>query len=572
MRHCAAKFALVSIVVLPFTGSLAAQGRGPNSVQPDPSAVFLTFIPHRNAPVARGNRMILSSPGSRPLLIRPGRGITGTTSPTASATSPTAATFNSGPAYTAGPAGTPTTTQPEAEEEIAADPADTTGNNLVAAVSDFSQPSGFNFTKWSLSTNGGTTWKENFVPYNTSTGLLTTSDGLSWDANSDPVLAFDQSGDVFLSDLYINVDSFGRITAEGLYVSVDTFSNLQTGNFANTNPVLVDPQNGSVFDIEDKPWITVDNSAASSHQGVAYVSWSHFTGCQNKYDPFVGAYVLTCTSDVIYVGYSTDHGQTWSSPIQINSKGQNGAVQGSQVAVGPDGTVYLVYEFHGADNQRQQFLSVGTWDSTGLTFSAPVAATPIFYDLTFSGCNTCAASYRANSFPNIAVDRSGTATNGSVYMVYGAQLSNTSNAQVNFVACTSNCSSTQPGFSSPVILNDSSAGNAFFPALAVDGQGVIHSSWLDTRNNPSNPDYIDVYATFSSDGGASFAPNARVTSTTMDASVVDGFGDTSFIGDYIGIAATAANPATAHPVWTNASGILGLLLSGSLQTATLTLP
>jgi len=56
----------------------------------------------------------------------------------------------------------------------------------------------------------------------------------------------------------------------------------------------------------------------------------------------------------------------------------------------------------------------------------------------------------------------------------------------------------------------------------------------------------------------------------MDASISDLFGDTGFIGDYAGIAATAASPATAHPVWTNASGLLGYLISGSLQTATLT--
>ncbi len=58
----------------------------------------------------------------------------------------------------------------------------------------------------------------------------------------------------------------------------------------------------------------------------------------------------------------------------------------------------------------------------------------------------------------------------------------------------------------------------------------------------------------------------------MDASLADGFGDTGFIGDYTGIAATAATPVTAHPIWTNASGILGLLATGSLQTATLTVP
>jgi len=110
----------------------------------------------------------------------------------------------------------------------------------------------------------------------------------------------------------------------------------------------------------------------------------------------------------------------------------------------------------------------------------------------------------------------------------------------------------------------------------VDQSGVIHTSWFDTRNNPSNPDYLDIYAaSLTYDSGTNsftLSPNARVTASTMDASISDLFGDTGFIGDYAGIAATAVTPATAHPVWTNASGLLGSPVSGSLQTATLTLP
>jgi len=109
-----------------------------------------------------------------------------------------------------------------------------------------------------------------------------------------------------------------------------------------------------------------------------------------------------------------------------------------------------------------------------------------------------------------------------------------------------------------------------------DQSGVIHASWFDTRNNPSDPDYLDIYAAFltydSGTNSFTVSPNARVTPSAMDASLLDLFGDTSFIGDYAGIAATAATPASAHPAWNNASGFLGYLLSGSLQTATLTLP
>jgi len=576
MNHLSAKRALVlcvvsGLAVLSLAGQLMAQGRGPGSLQPDPTAVFITVALHHDTPVARGNILLLPSPaGHGAVTARSKGGAIASIAP-----SVTASALNLGTSsYSVGSTYTPTTSQPEAEEEIAADPSDTNGQNLVSAISDFSQPSGFNFTKWTLSSTGGASWSENFVPFNSGTDLLVTSDGRSWNANSDPVVAFDRIGNVFLSDLYIAVDSLGRITSEGLYVSTDTFGNLRNGNFSHTYRIRANLNNKKTFTFEDKPWITADNSGAAT-AGYVYASWSHFTGCQNKFSIFIG-YYLTCSSDVLWVAYSKDHGQTWSTPITINPSGQNGALQGSQVAVGPNGKVYVAYELFGSGDQRQQYLSVGTWNGSTLSFAAPFTVTPAFSELNFAGCSNCTASYRVNSFPSLAVGPA-TANNsgGNVYLVYGGQASSTSTAQNYFVSCTSSCTSSG-AFAAPSILNDNLAGDHFFPAIAVDQSGVIHTSWFDTRNNPSNPDYLDIYAaSLTYDSGTNsftLSPNARVTASTMDASISDLFGDTGFIGDYAGIAATAATPTTAHPVWTNASGLLGSLVSGSLQTATLTLP
>ncbi len=565
-RTCV-RFVSLGLLSLSGAGLAAAQGRSPDSLQPD---LFITIALQRETPVAHGNMLILPSPNGHATLSQPSK--TGARTLIAPMILTNALTLSASP-YGVGSTVTPTTTGPEAEEEIAADPNDTLGNNLVAAISDFSQPTGFNFTKWALSKDGGLSWSENFVPYNSGTDSLQTSDGRSWNANSDPVLAFDKSGNVYLSDLYISVDSFGRITSEGLYVSTDNFNNIATSNFGHTYRVRANLNNKKNFSLEDKPWIAVDNSGTAS-AGYVYASWSHFTGCKNQFSPFVG-YYLTCSSDVIYLAYSKNHGQTWSTPITINPSGQNNAVQGSQVAVGPDGKVYVAYEFFGSGDQRQQYLSVGTWSSNGaLSFAASFAVSPGFSEDNFAGCSGCSASYRVNSFPNIAVSPATTGNpSGNVYIVYSGQANSTSTAQVDFVACTSGCAGSS-AFAAPTILNDDPTGNHFFPAVAVDPSGTIHASWYDTRNSPSNPDYLDIYAAFLTYDGTSFtlSPNARVTSSSMDASIGDIFGDTSFIGDYTGIAASAASVATSHPVWTNASGLLGMLVSGSLQTATLTLP
>jgi hypothetical protein len=608
MSRTLTRFILATSSILAFTflltpaGRFGAQGRGPNSLQPDSSAVFFTMVLQRNQPVSRGNFLILPSPNSHASINAKGGtsggggghkggggsgggtggGGTGTCCGGSLTLTPVSSTYSvTNTGTITPPVETPTTTQPEAEEEIAVDP--TTPGNLVAAISDFSRSNGFNTTKWALSTDNGSTWIESFVPSDPISGQLVTSDNAIWDANSDPVVAIDNNQNVFLSDLYLKLDSSGRIIAEGLYVSTATLDQLNsTGTFANSqtnNPntyvVMTNLNNGSTFNIEDKPWITVDNSGTAK-KGTVYASWSHFTGCQNQYSALYGGYVLTCSSDSIYLSYSTNHGVTWTSPVQISPSTQNGAVQGSQPAVGSDGTVYVTYEFFGSNNQRQQNLAVGTWSSTGLTFSTPFPASPVFYELGFAGCNTCSASYRVNSFPNIAVSPAGATGAGNVYLAYGAQTSNTSLAQVNFMACTASCTSSN-AFYGPGNISENANQEAFFPAIAVASDGVIHTSWFDTRNSPTsptNPDYLDVYASYlnydPTSNAFTVSQNARVTPTTNNASypALPGWGDTSFIGDYIGIAAAGG---TAHPVWTNVTGILGEPLSGSLQTRALPL-
>src|SRR5262249_52886183 len=120
-----------------FAGPLAAQGRSPQSLQPD---LFISLALHRHTPVAHGAVLVQTSRNRRPTSIRPIKN--GSSLTTAPSITTSALSVSLSP-YSVGPTITPTQSQPEAEEEIAADPSDTTGNNLVSAVSDFSQASGF---------------------------------------------------------------------------------------------------------------------------------------------------------------------------------------------------------------------------------------------------------------------------------------------------------------------------------------------------------------------------------------------------------------------------------------------
>lgn len=492
--------------------AFVAPAQAEESLALDRNAAFMSHVHHLRSNL-RGGRHIPAS-------------LTAPASPEAAV----AATFaGSGyPAPSAAGIVTPTTTFPEAEEHIAVDP--NNPNNLVAAISDFDAAGGgFNTTKYVFSKDNGAKWTESYVPMDPyGFGFLFTGDGFLWFANSDPVVAIDNQGFVYLADLYLDVFDNGN----GLYVSV---ANLAGGSVhftaAATYHVDVHPS-GFTNIFADKPWLAVDNGKNATTAGTVYVTWSRFVG----------------NSDSILLSRSTNHGRTWSRPLRISPPSQDGAVQGSQVAVGPNGEVYVVYEVFYVGGKCQHFMAKST--NRGASFSVPTPITPVFNDLSFG------STYRVNSFTSLAVDQSRANT---LYAVYADQPSG--DAEVEFIASTDGGKT----FSAPVVINEASAGQQFFPAVTVDSSGVVHAMWFDTRNSPTDPSKYDIYATYSMFPNT-FASNTRVTPAPAANSAgasIDA-GTATFIGDYAGI---AAGGGFAHPVWTN-----GGFNNGQLQTTALPLP
>ena len=501
MTHSAPRlFAL--LVTLGLMGCLAG-AQSQSELPVDRTATFKTIIAHRNA-----------IPAAKPVAEIPGE-------------SETLIPGFSGSPYTVGATITPTSTVPEAEEHIAVDP--NNFNHLIAMISDFSKNGGFNTSKFAFSTNNGASWAEKFVPL--SGGFPATADNHIWQANSDPVVAIDKKGNVFLANLYLEADNLGNVTNDGYYVCSATLASGPIFKQSGCHPVRTSLK--ASLNLEDKPWLAVDNSS-STFAGNVYASWTHFTA----------------TSDMIFFSRSTNHGVTWSKAIQISPASQNGAVQGSQVAVGPAGEVYVAYEVFLATGQGQHLIAKST--KGGVSFGTPVALTPAFNNLSFS------STYRDNSFPALAV--SPVAGKAFIYDVYTDQPG--ASSRTAFVRSKTAGSLT---FTSPISANDSTKGQRLMPAVAVDTKGVVHISWFDTRRSGTSTDHLDIFATYSKNNGGSFAPNARVTSTQIAA------GGASFIGDYSGIASGPdSTNSLAHPVWTN-GGIDGTT-NGRMQTATLTVP
>lgn len=430
-----------------------------------------------------------------------------------------------GSAYAVGPVVTATTSQPEAEEVVAIDPNNRA--NLAAMITDYSLRSGgVGTTRYAISHDGGSTWTDAFVPLSASTP--TTSDGQTWQDNRDPSVGVDKLGNVYLSGIYAQLAQGSQHPGSGVYVCTGALPSV-TLTAAACRPVFTNTSSNDPY-AEDKDSLAVDNSGGTS-SGNVYVTWIHFTGCTAS----------GCTSKSIDVSRSTDRGVTWSAPQALSSGTTD--VQWPEMAVGGDGTVYVSFEVFLGNGQAQHMLA--TSSDGGQTFSAAQAITPAYPDVTFS------TTYRKNSGPNLMV--SPVVGAEYVYDVYAVQ----NGAGSDIVVTRSIQPKGAGGFTTPISVNDSTAGQRIFPSTAVDNNGVLHMSWFDTRNASGTTMY-DIYATYSKDQGTTFAPNARVTPALITAG--------SFIGDYAGM---IAEPTTgvAHPVWTN-----GGSTGGTLQTATLTVP
>jgi len=304
---------------------------------------------------------------------------------------------------------------------------------------------------------------------------------------SDPVLASDAEGRFY----YLSLNNANTFTCD-IWRSTNGGANWR----------LVGPAMGG-----DKSWMTIDTTPGLGH-GTIYQAWQHVSPTGNRDFTF-----------------SADGGVTWTNPFAIPQAPIFGTLD-----VGPNGEVYLL-----ASSGPQFWLNRST--------NALNHSVPFNFDLTVP-VNLGGAEVLANGGPNpdgllgqawVAVDRSTNSTRGNVYALCST-VSPTNKCDVMFARSTDRGAT----WSAPVRINTDPGTNAFhwFGTIAVAPNGRIDVCWYDTRAG-TNINISELYYTYSSDGGLTWAPN-RPVSPPFDTSV--GYPQQNKIGDYLGV--IALNDAT----------------------------
>ncbi|MDQ3082523.1 MAG: glycoside hydrolase, partial [Gemmatimonadota bacterium] len=141
-------------------------------------------------------------------------------------------------------------------------------------------------------------------------------------------------------------------------------------------------------------------------------------------------------------------------------------------------------------------------------------------------------------------------TTGNLYVVYQAR--GAGNVPRILFTKSTNAGST---WSTPVAASDNPGTTSVFnPAISTspDGQ-TITVSFYSNRDNPGSNTLVDMYLAQSFDGGATWRPNIRVSSTSTNAALAPNTGTSAnpayMLGDYLGIAGPESPDVPAVPVW-----------------------
>jgi len=374
------------------------------------------------------------------------------------------------------------------------------------------------------------------VAFNDSSELLTSNSLMGYSRSTDRGHSFTDLGAIptgsiagaaNLGDPGLVVQRKGVFYASAIAFNPDP---LRTAGFSNTlsvskstdggitfgNPVFIPAGGVLAGGFQDKEAIAVDNSG-KANDGNVYVGWSSFP--PNNAPQF---------SLPIFFSRSVDGGNTFSVPMRISGPG-NGINQGTTIAVGPGGDVYVAWlQFSPVSG-----IFVAKSVNGGASFNPPVFVAPV--NIIGFGSGNLFGNFRVNSFPNMDVSP----INGLVYITYASMPNpfpnpNPNGSDVYFVRSVTGGAN----WSAPLRLNDVPTGDQFFPVLAANSRGEIRAIWYDRRNDPNNL-RIELFSAVSTNAGVSFSANEKVDvgpgafpAVGYDPLLID-----TYMGDYIDIKA-----------------------------------
>jgi hypothetical protein len=441
------------------------------------------------------------------------------------------------------------------EPTVAVDPTDT---DIVVAGSNDYCASIVNNEVWAgyyRSTNGGQTWSLSLVPGypddTSAAGVASPVHG-TCGASGDPTQSFDGDGNLFYGFICFNRS---KPISGGVYVAK------YTGHGATYDrTVLVKRGTPSgLFTtglFQDKINLAADQTDGEFSDNV-YVAWSQYTGFAGK-------------NNAVLFSRSTDQGLSYSSPFKVTPN-EHGTASFVDLAVGPDGTVYLTYLTYPSSSRPTADVWLLRSDDGGVSFTSPshVASIELFDSNQFAGATgtvdcgdgpfICESGFTfSRFFSNSAV----AADEDGVHVVWASELTTGQNKV--FVRNSTDGGET---FDSAVTLDGVTVGHQWFPDVAsADGalSVIFYDSRTDPAYDPNRPpgntaaglnsgNVVQARVAQSSDGGDTWSEQVVSTAGSNFGWKTHGSRRVGFWGDYLYVSAV---PGAVNVVWTDSRDLV----------------
>jgi hypothetical protein len=286
-------------------------------------------------------------------------------------------------------------------------------------------------------------------------------------------------------------------------------------------------------------------AADPSNANTVYMGWDYTTTVPKGYTGSVGCCYSVLGAEHTAIAVSHDGGRTWGAPLDLTAtQGKTVLASGfgseaPTVVTTPSGAMLAITDstVPSGVSKPNQFVM---YKSTNGGSSWKASIIPF----------TTSKPYQFISSPEAAVDRK----TGEIYVTADVQYGKPGTfVGANTVYVIHSTDDGQTWSAPAIVVDPAIVGiyDQYDPGISVAPNGRVDIAWIDFRSDPyyklapsgkpasgssSGERYYDIYATYSTDHGATWAKNIRVSNNTIDGSLGAEFPD--FAVAPVGVAST----------------------------------